>query len=438
MDTHTPERLSAALRRIAGQATPATAHPVELAVRRAGRLRRRRIATTAVICAAVVGLFVPAGIAMLPPLREANVTTTKHASPARTKPVAGPVRGTDGVVETTIDFDQLPLGPAPAVPWYGDGVIHDGDRYVPLGNFAIRSLQVVDRGYLALTESEGDLELSLVRPNGERHRLDRVSYGGGSFLHPAVSSDGSRVAWSRVSGSGSQYTTTLNVASATSGEVTDTKQVSGNADSRLEVRAFLGTRVLINRGADHPAAPVEVWDPAKDSLQSWYEADGLAGITADGALVAFGSSGSHGEGCFEMYARPGKRKLWGSCEFNYNDVFFDAGNRYVVAPNFDVDDSADGRALAAISPGEELPNLRITTSMTVFAARSGEPVVRINDQAPYQVAWESGDTFVFAARGGTKQDRQVALVRCTTAGRCELATEPRSSKVSEYLIAIRR
>jgi hypothetical protein len=422
--------------------TPAAAHPAELAVQRAGRLRRRRIATTAVICAAAVGLLVPAGIAMLPPWHEANVTTTKHATPTQTpsRPVVGAVRGSDGVLEPTIDFGRLPLGPAPAVPWYGGGAIHDGDRSIPFGDFArIRSLQVADGGYVALTESEGDLELFLISPSGQRNRLDRVPADGGQLYEPAVSTDGTRVAWSRVSGSGADYTTVLNVASAASGEVTDTRRVSGNAPSGLEVRAFLGTRVLLNLTADESDAPqVEVWDPSKDTLLPWYKADGLAGITSDGALVAFGTSDSQNEGCFDLLARPGKRWLWRSCEFNYNDVFFDTRNRYVAAPNFDVESRDNGRMLSTFGPDEELPDLGITTRLTVFAARTGEPILRINDQAPYQVAWESSDTFLFAARGGTKQDRQVALVRCTTAGRCELATEPQSSKVSPYTVAIRR
>ncbi|GAB3432865.1 hypothetical protein [Flindersiella endophytica] len=446
-DRNNPEGLSAAMRRIADQTTPAAPDPAGTIKHRAGRLRRRRIAAAAVVGAAAVGLVVPVGVALYPSHQpDGNVATRTTTQPTtepkptqtedtRATPTSTAKRGADGVAETAVDFGKLPRGKAPDVPWYFDGVIHDGAREIPFrtGYPWVRSLQKVTGGYVVVATSEGTeepgYELFLVGQNGQRNSLDRET-GGGLIFDPLVSDGGSQVAWSRFSG-GATIRTTLNTYDVAAGKVTSTKQIVGGEESLLEVRAFLGSSILVNRATNALSTPVKIWDPRTGSLTDWHDSLAVAGTSADSSLVAVAIPGSHGQSCFAVLELPGKRQLWQSCQFNSNDVFFAANNRYVASTNHDVDNSATEE------PGDEPPQPKVTSSVNVFASRTGEPVLRIKDQAPYQVAWESGDTFLFEATDAAK--KHVALVRCTVTGTCELATAPEPlGALSPFAFAVRR
>jgi hypothetical protein len=451
MSKDNPDQLSAALRRIAGQSEPTAADPAAAVRQKARRLRTQRAAATAVIGAAAVALVVPMGITLFPDGRkqEANVATTTTATTDTPTPTPTPTpqatRGKDGVLERSIDLDKLPRGKAPQVPWYANGVIHDGQTAIRFrGDFTnINSMHKVRGGYLVLVDYEGEFtssrELFLVKPNGQRQSLDRES-GGGLIFEPAVSDDGTQVAWSRFGGEiGSRAETKLNVFDITAGEVTYAKEIFGGEASMLEARAFLGSKVLVNRATNALSKPVKIWDPQRGTLTDWHDSFDLAGHTPDGSLAAVITSGSRDEGCFAVLELPSKRQLWRSCEFNHNDVYFSRGNRYVASPNFDVDHEGTESAFRDGKKIEPPPPPKITSSLNIFTARTGEPVLRIKDHSPYQIAWESEDTLLFTAYTGPDKDPRQAIVRCTTTGACELATAVQSSKVHPpYAFAIQR
>jgi hypothetical protein len=450
------ERLSAALRRIAGQTSPAV-DPTAEVVRRAGRLRTRRIAVTAVVSAAALGLVVPAGLALFPSsgqgIKVATTTATNSASAtsdrASNHSVSQATRGSDGIVETTIDLDRLPKGPAPKVPWFANGVIHDGGREIRLtGVDSVHSLQKVADGYVVLSWSddphypEGVRELFLVRPDGKQTRLDRVPIRGDVFA-PAVSADGKRIAWSHVSGDllGSQpLAIKLFVADVDTGRVLATKELTGDASKVLEVRAFLGSKLIVDRHTNRASKPVKIWDPNTGSLQDWYDAYQLAGLDASQTLAAVDTSApGRGKPCFTVLELPRQRERWTSCDYALGGVFFSPDGRFVAAPN--TPDTPETKTVKTHTPGDPkagtLNQPQGVPNLYVLAARTGERVLRINGTAPSSVAWEPGGSFVFDA---SDHDSTVqALVRCTPAGDCELAGRPlRIDNSLPYVIAVQR
>jgi len=97
----------------------------------ARRLQFRRRVAAGVACIAALALALPIGVDFADGGRSGRM----EILPADTRspePRPSASEATTGV-KVPLDLDALPSGAAPGVPWYADGVIHDGDRETPIG-----------------------------------------------------------------------------------------------------------------------------------------------------------------------------------------------------------------------------------------------------------------------------------------------------------------
>jgi hypothetical protein len=342
------------------------------------------------------------GVAVDPPVAGRSTFETPKAS--------GPV---------SIDFARLPVGDAPSVPYYADGVIHDGDQRVPFAGFTyVSDLVKVANGYAVVADrgpggpGSGNLELFLVRPDGTR-----LSVGRGMIFRPAVSEDGRRMAWSTFSGTTEAYETTLHLTDTSTGATVAERSLGLGEETLAAPRAILGSTVVVERATNAASRPLRAWHPGSNTLTTWYDGYGLAGVSADLSKVAVSQASSTHETCFDLVALPSMERAWRSCDYDHWSVAFAPDGGHLLTASARVDRAPEDRLMPLPEPRAMTT---VESDLYVLDASSGKRVLQIKNQQPLQRTWESADTFLFEATDGT----QTALVRCTLGGSCELATPP--------------
>ncbi len=422
--TEAEELLRGALHRVADGVG---AEPVPQAiVRRAHRRRNRRRVGFAAAGAALVTAAVPFGASFVRAPAPTHGTATDH-------PVAGSsTAAAKAVGPVSIDFAKLPRGAAPAVAYYADGVIYDGDKAIPFPGYAsVTELAKIADGYAVVadrTVEGGPRSLFLVRPNGTRQVI-----GSGMIFHrPVVSASGRLMAWSSYGDAPEKKPVTeLHLVDTSTGALVQKLSLGSGEDNLAQPRAIIDSKVIVERATNAASKPVLVWDPDTNELTDWYDGYGVAGTSADGSKVAVSQASSHDEEvCFDLVTVADKRWQWRSCDYDHWSVAFAPDGKHLLSARarFSMLEPDDGAPAAPTSDpgGVEVktpkPDRNMTAETDLFAldAATGRRVLQVKNQQPMQRIWESADTFLFTATDG----KQNAIVRCTLAGKCELATPP--------------
>ncbi|WP_166356335.1 hypothetical protein [Phytoactinopolyspora limicola] len=353
-----------------------------------------------------------------------------------------------------VDLDDLSSGAAPDTPWYADGTIHLGDTAVPFdADFgSLRALEPVNGGAAVLTTPAGDeyehgpYEVYLVGQDGTVEQLaDSITFS------LAVSPDGSRIAWaehefSADNGSGPSRTV-LNVADATTGELIHTREQTGDEGHIGGVMGFLEADRLVLDSANNSPDGVYVWEPTADTISPWTDFGFTQVLAPSGEFGVFVPPNEAEDSSSAVVDTRTEQVLWSPGEDHV--AAFSPDGRYaaVVAqqgpPMFvdgihvselqhlqagDVIDVGgtevtvtDEMIDAASGFDDWRDNWDGRSDLVLVDARTGDEVLRRDVEHPGQITWESAESVVFAA---WQDGSQMALVRCTVAGACELATEP--------------
>lgn len=381
-------RVSAALQRQVGgiDATRDLAAGARLELRR--QRVRRRVAVAAVAVLAAVA--VPVGM-RLERSDGAWVVPVTTPAPRVTRPDIDPGHPP----RVSVRLDKLNLGKPPRVPWYQDGMIHDGDHETALGQrlrqgsffwfTPVRDGYVIttNERYSTLIGTDGTVRLRVPQP----------------WPH-AISADGSRLAWGELNGANS---TRLVMADTTTGRVLHHLDLP----TRVDVVGFVDTdRVLVDTGDRRDRFVVWNPDTGRTTPVTRFNSDRTvyAQGTTDGRRVL-------------VLDEPEPDVAAGTKLPRLCTTGFDAGRGF--APVWKRCDVYAMRA-SRVSPVSLAIPWKGGNDRLVVNARTGrtELVVR-NSTLGDPVAEPRGD-LLFVAFEGKRQ----AIVRCSLDGRCELATRP--------------
>jgi hypothetical protein len=340
----------------------------------------------------------------------------------------GEDQGQDAPAEpVTLDVDHLPAGPAPSVPWYADGVLHSGDVEVPVeGDFSgFRALSEVAGGFAVLFVESGvdntdGNQLALISRDGQRTVLDD-----GAIYDLAVSGDGTMIAWAvhdwathgPDDGPGR---TLLRVADARTGDVVYEREQTGAEGSVGVAKGFLGDgRVVLDNATNAPGG-IFLWDAAADTVTPWTGYGFTNAVAPGGELAVLTPPNEAADSAPGVVDTATGERLWtippdhfaGAQAFSPNGQYL----AVVAAPGLpDAQEFEDAERNGEVIDGE----LDVPRSIVVLDARSGEPMLTIEDTGPGNVTWESDGSLVFEVWDEATATR--SLVRCSLDARCELA-----------------
>lgn len=349
------------------------------AIRRARRQRRNtRIAVAGGVAAFALAA---AAVAVVDP------TDPRTEAPPAESPDPAP----DVLVDDVTDFDAVPTGSAPSLPWYADGALHFEDTSTPFDvPFTELSLDRVDGGFVALVrDHEPGAVLYLVRDGAEPEQVHV-----GTLSDVVVSPDGRAFAYASADVSVEPPRAMVTVVDAETG-----RDLYSNAE-------FLSTARPV-----HFAGPDELVVESKLGAVLLYSTM-RPGSAPTSWLDHASTDGGRGElsPAHDLLAIP---------DGMAHNVYQVAGGidtvRWVLEPSQEHPRfSPDGRLLASVS----------ADGVAVHDALSGAAAdfFRATDAGPPR--WESATTVVFIARPADGDAAAEALVRCTVDVGCELATEP--------------
>jgi hypothetical protein len=372
------------------------------------RLRTRRRITAVAACTAILAVGVPVGIGQLGgSSTEIGPVETPTPGPRRTpSPTpAGPAKP----AKVSIDLDKLPAGAAPKVPWYADGVIHDGDRTVPIdvADDAAVQFAPVAGGYLvaAADPRSGQPKIRLVAGDGAvRHTVT------GAFSLPAVSSDGRAIAYSELRGGDGGGEPSIDLV------VVDTSTGAERARKHVDVHAAMVVGflrgLLVFTGQSDDGGRTDLWNPETGQIrtvQGLGRAHGTNGVDlvlAD-TKVDPQTFEPRCAGIRDMAAGVMKAEI---CDQQVAGLLGDG--RWVLAQSRNergplaVVDTASGRTLLEVTVTPELSRAPVT---------------------------EPDGSLLLVVNQGNRE----AVVRCTLAGRCERATDvlPAPSEQGSFALA---
>lgn len=347
-------------------------------------------------------------------------------------PELGPAQSGPQTNAASISLDELPTGEAPAVPWFAEGALHVGDNQVPF-DVDVRflgSLRRVEGGYLAAVTpgaapvGSHEHPLYFVADDGSTTVLADGWVPGGA----RTSADGSLIAWAagdwNAEFTGRETNTTLVVADATTGDVLHERPASLGPDT--EVIGFLDENRILVTAANNSYEGVYVWDVAADTVDPWMDGyDGAMALTSSGDIGAFVASGD--DGTYTVVDTAAEEVLWTTGRLAANAFSPDGQYAAIVqAP----DGAATAGELREMEMREDAAASSTSTdgrmNLVIVEARTGEEVLTLDVEFPERFAWEPDGDLVFEA---WQDSRQMALVRCSLDGECELATEPRTADV---------
>lgn len=353
-----------------------------------------------------------------------TITSTDLLKSAESNaPVLGSGRSDAGETEVIITLDELPTGELPMVPWFADGALHVGgsDASFDVDVRFLNSLLRVENGYLAtVTPNDApvgahEIPLYLVPDDGAPTMLADGWVPGGV----RTSSDGSLIAWAAgdwdAEFADEDSTTTLTVADATTGDVLHERLAPLGPDT--SVVGFLDENRILITAANNSNAGVYVWDVAADTVDPWMDGYNAAtALTPAGDIGAFvQDAGEHDTAVVDTESG---QVLWTADYLSARTFSPDGEYAAFVQGWFEaVDEEAGQQGSASADPRVDL---------VVVEARTGEEVLRIEVESTQRFAWEPDGNLVLEA---WQDSSQMALVRCSLDGECELATEPRIADV---------
>lgn len=405
-------QLKASLESRAGRAPHADL--ADAALLQAGRIRARRRAAGAAAVAVIAAIAIPVGASIVDERGPQDPTATQPAVPVTTGTVSTPPSSPTSASPSTvagpppapidIALPDLPRGDDPAVPYIDDRTFWtDGSSYrlelVP-GGYPYSATVLADGTVLGWyaggpTTNFGSTE-GLVLP-------DEMSVNSG----PVVDSDSS-VVWAQsgvdrfgnpVGDRTLSYSQSLDdVRSASLGNVT-LRGIAAVRDGITIVNAMQGNRSMVLR-VDMLAADPQVEQP-------WPSLTYVSAVNQDLNLMAVSTDklvAPNDSPCGAIVDADDLSQLWQSCDW------------------YPIEFSADGSRVLAQPVGTEGFGPR---SLAVLDSASGA-VLQEFTAAGFVGAsgFEDSDTVdmvVVADSGGS------AIVRCTVAEDCELATEPKPS-----------
>lgn len=326
----------------------------------------------------------------------------------------------------TVDLDDLPAGPAPSVPWSADGVLRSGDVEVPIeGDFTgFRSLTEVAGGFVVLFVESGvdntdGNQLALISHDGQRTVLDD-----GAIYDVAVSGEGTLIAWAvhdwTTHGPGDgPGRTLLRVADARTGEVVHEREQTGADGSVGVAKGFLPDgRVVLDKATNAPGG-IFLWDPAAGTVTPWTDYGFTTAVAPGGELAVLTPPNEVADPAPGVVDTVTGEPLWTipPDHFAGPQAFSPDGRHLAVvaAPGLPGAEEFEDAERA----GEETGELDVPRSIVVLDARSGEPVLTLEDTGPANLTWESDGSLVFDVWDEATSTR--SLVRCSLDGHCELA-----------------
>lgn len=338
-------------------------------------------------------------------------------------PVLGSGQSDAGETEVTIALDELPTGELPMVPWFADGALHVGgnDTLFDVDVRYLNGLLRVEDGYFASVtpNAAGDHEapLYLVPDDGTPTML------ADGWVPDVIAGPGNLVAWSAgrwdTKFAGEETTTTLTVADATTGDVLHERQAPLGRDT--SVVGFLDENRVLVSAADNSDQGVYVWDLAADTIHPWMDGyDGATALTSSGGIGAFVADGDDGTMTTAVVDTATDEVLWTTTNRLLAHAFSPDG-RFAVF--FDAPSPDDLREAEAAG---DQPSTYPRRELVVVETQSGDEVARFDAEHAERFAWEPDGSLVFEA---WQDSSQMALVRCSLDGDCELATEPRATNV---------
>lgn len=392
------------------------------------RQARRRQTTIRLAAAGTTAVAVAAGTVFVvaDPLGTSPDLGTVGPA-AGQSPDDAPDQGASGPITVPLATARLTEGAPPAVPWYADGVLHHGDVEVPLeGDFSgFRSLTEVAGGFVVLFVESGvdntdGNQLALISHDGQRTVLDE-----GAVYDVAVSADGTMIAWgthdwsTRVRGDGPGRTL-LRVADARTGDVVYEREQTGAEGPVGVAKGFLGDgRVVLDKATNSPGG-VFLWDPAAGTVTPWTDYGFTTTVAPGGDLAVLTPPNEAADRTPGVVDTVTGETLWAMPpdHFAGAQAFSPDGRHLAViaAPGLPgAEEFEDAERTGAEADGE----LDVPRSVVVLDARSGEPVLTVEDTGPGTITWESDGSLVFEVWDEATATR--SLVRCSLDGRCELA-----------------
>lgn len=390
MTNHLENRIGRLLRSKAEQASgsPTLAAGARRKVR---RIVVQRCLTASVAGVAALAVAVPVGLAAL-----------RHDS---TPPILGPTK-------VSIDLDELPNGAPPELPYYSasETSIHDDGKTIPVDAKQSAAVQFtpVDNGYVVQVGGGSGARTTLIDSSGGEVRTlptftEPVPAGEvAPATLPAVSADRDRLAWPEWdddrSGKGR-----LVVADAATGDIRFQKRFDETAFAYPV--GFVGRRVVV---AFDGSSGTRVWDPATGELSAVEQAGSPFGTDGSNRVLAATGSEDGEQTCsatfdFAVFDIDAGERLWDSC-----------GERLWVRSL-----SKDGRhAFAQYEYGND------RYYAEVLDASTGRAVLEIRgDMAVDPIPEPDGGLLLKAFDSDSSE---VAIIRCSIEGDCELATAMRS------------
>ena len=284
------------------------------------------------------------------------------------------------VPQLAVDLRELDRGAPPAVPWYQDGVIHDGDRQLQVVTDSALHVAFipVSGGYVFYHSGRGPHY-----PNGTA-RSELIDHDGRPKREllgiPSVSTAGATLAWNEARGTDGVVFT----VDAISGEVTSTVALRGYPVG------FLRDLVVVQTQLD-----ARIWNPATGDVSS------------------FGAqSARHTDGVHLIAVEPA-----GSCEpvLDADQGFAPAWRRCDLRPPTFASASGSGYALTALI---EADNSRPT--FTIIDTGTGHDLLHIRNLDVDSLQVEPGGNLLLHAIDIANNLQ--GIIRCSLDGDCELAS----------------
>lgn len=387
-------QLRASLERQAGGASHADL--AAGALRQARRIRKRRRIGTAVAAVAVVAVVVPVGVAVVGDQAPRDSTATQpNTSEQPSNTVIGPPPDPIDVA-----LDDLPRGDDPSVPHI------QGSTFIAADGSSTE-LSLAD-GLYSATKLPGGEVVGWYRPNGlvANYGTDDLVLppGEGVAGGPVVDSDGS-IAWveqevdefgNHVGDATLKYGARLDdVRSLSLGDVTVTNLLAVR-DGVAVANLLENNRPVVIR-VDMLAAEPHVERP-------WPGVSFATAVSPDSDLLAIGTEKTtqpNGYTCAAVVNASDLGELWNSCA--WTPVGFSADGSQIIAGRLAGFEGFGPTRLAVLDTATGSVLQELTTPRGAFGAQAFET---------------NGVLDVVTVNDGT-----AAIVRCTVAVECELATD---------------
>jgi hypothetical protein len=393
---------------LAGKATEAAnGAGLEGAARQRGhRLILRRRITAGVACVAALAAGIPSGVWLF-----GTGGGGRGVGPAGSiyGPAVRPSLPPKLTKITLGDVSKLPQGAPPAIPYFADGRLHNGEQEIGLTRRSDDAIFTpVYGGYLVqVTNNDVDADpfnrVMLVDAAGNKVRDLPLINEHAPHALPAVSADGRTIAWPEwtASGSGSK----LVVGDSATGKVLHSKVI---ADVPFPYPVgFVGQKVVFAAGLpaetdlafgkavkDLGSGVTGIWDPASGGISAIDEAGAARGVD-DFEHILTGTNPA--QTCPAVYDATTNRRLWRTCGMEFSKL-----------------------SRSGVVIGEEDVFEPDKTRTVILDAVTGRRLLEIKGSYSEAIAWEQGDDFLLVAGDG----QGAVIVRCSLAGHCERATEP--------------